>query len=256
MLKLSSKRSQLKKRWEDSLAVYDKIEIVEETEVKEEFITVVMFMDALRTLLIIVFSGIIGAVIGIPFLKSLTLIDILEYLVVIIYVGIFVMSILLSIKKLYTLANPLGRLEIFGKGIRNALEKTNQLDSLNSRVETDSFNAIHAIYLLGGTGHDKALFAKCINEFFASIDNQRYILYNPKRKNKLDCYFAIPDSFAKRKEDAHIFAGYMKPFIGNYQVIYTRNESGRKILLEARVSALANRQDRCFTRKKVKGALE
>lgn len=98
MLKLSSKRSQLKKRWEDSLAVYDKIEIVEETEVKEEFITVVMFMDALRTLLIIVFSGIIGAVIGIPFLKSLTLIDILEYLVVIIYVGIFVMSILLSIK--------------------------------------------------------------------------------------------------------------------------------------------------------------
>ena len=59
-----------------------------------------MFMDALRTLLIIVFSGIIGAVIGIPFLKSLTLIDILEYLVVIIYVGIFVMSILLSIKKL------------------------------------------------------------------------------------------------------------------------------------------------------------
>ena len=47
-----------------------------------------------------------------------------------------------------------------------------------------------------------------------------------------------------------------KPFIGNYQVIYTRNESGRKILLEARVSALANRQDRCFTRKKVKGALE
>lgn len=256
MLKLSSKRSQLKKRWEDSLAVYDKIEVIEETEVKEEFITVVMFMDALRTLLIIVFSGIIGAVIGIPFLKSLTLIDVLEYLVVIIYVGIFVMRILLSIKKLYTLANPLGRLEIFGKGIRNALEKTNQLDSLNSRVETDSFNAIHAIYLLGGTGHDKALFAKCINEFFATIDNQRYILYNPKRKNKLDCYFAIPDSFAKRKEDAHIFAGYMKPFIGNYQVIYTRNESGRKILLEARVSALANRQDRCFTRRKVKGALE
>ena len=58
-----------------------------------------------------------------------------------------------------------------------------------------------------------------------------FIILN--EKIKLDCYFAIPDSFAKRKEDAHIFAGYMKPFIGNYQVIYTRNESGRKILLEA-----------------------
>ncbi|MDE6475751.1 MAG: DEAD/DEAH box helicase family protein [Erysipelotrichaceae bacterium] len=256
MLNLSSKRNQLKKRWEDSLAIYDKIDVIDETEVKEELITTVMFTDALRALLIIILGGILGAIIGMSLLKSLALTDIFKSLILLIYVVLFVMGTLLSIKKLYTLANPLSRLAIFGNGIRNALEKTNQLDSFNSRVETNSLNEMHTIYLLGGTGHDKALFAKCILEFFAPIDNQRYILYNPRRKNKLDGYFAIPDSFAQRKEEAHIFASYMKPFIGNYQVIYTRNESGRKILLKARISALANRQDRCFTRKKVKSALE
>ncbi|MDE6195949.1 MAG: hypothetical protein K2F55_03710, partial [Erysipelotrichaceae bacterium] len=118
MLNLSSKRDQLKKRWEDSLAIYDKIEVVEETEVKEELITSVMFTDALRTLLIISFDGILGAIIGRSFLNSLALTDILKSLIILKYVGLFVMSSLLSIKKLYTLANPLNRLEIFGNGIK------------------------------------------------------------------------------------------------------------------------------------------
>lgn len=259
MLRLAAKRDTLKERWERSLAIYDKIEIVDETAVKPEFVTAIIFMDALRILLIITVSGIIGAIMGLPLLKSLSLSAMISYLFGAIYISIFVMAVLLYVKKLYTLANPLARLEIFGQGIRNALEKTNQLDSFNNRVEVEApveLHAFQAIYLLGGTGHDKALFAKCVNEFFATIDNQRYILYNPKRKDKLDGYFAIPECFAKRKEDALLFASYMKPFMGHYEVIYTRNETGRKVLLEARTKALANRQERCFTHRKVKGALE
>lgn len=38
--------------------------------------------------------------------------------------------------------------------------------------------------------------------------------------------------------------------------VYTRNEKGRELLLEGRVKALANREERCISRKKVKGALE
>lgn len=166
------------------------------------------------------------------------------------------LMILVNGKKAYTYKNPLSRLKIFGQGIRNALEKTNQLESINSRVECESSEGLYSIYLLGGTGHDKALFAKCIHEFYDSIDNQRYLLYNPKRKNKLDAYFVVPVCFAKRKEDAYLFASYMKSYIGKYEVIYTRNEEGRKILLQARAKALANREERCLTKRKVKGALE
>lgn len=256
MLNLSNQRELLKDKWERSLAIYEKIEIVDETEVRDKYITVVLFNDALRLLIIMVIAGIIGVTLGLPLLKDLSLLSIQKYIFVIVYIAIFSLGILLSLKKVLVLKNPMARLNIFGKGIREALEKTSQLDCYNSRVEVESYGVRHAVYLLGGTGHDKALFAKCVNEFFAPIDNQRYILYNQKRKGKLDCYFAIPDCFAKRKEDAIIFAQYMKPFIGKYEVIYTRNESGRKILLNARIDALANREERCFTRKKVKGALE
>lgn len=256
MLSLSKQRQSLKDRWERSLAVYEKIEIVDEAKVKDKYISVVLFNDALRILVVMVIAGIIGVILGLPLLKDLSLSSIQKYLFAAGYIAIFSLGILLSLKKVLTLKNPLARLNIFGKGIREALEKTNQLDSYNSRIEVESYGVRHAVYLLGGTGHDKALFAKCVSEFFASIDNQRYILYNPKRRNKLDGYFAIPDCFSKRKEDATIFAQYMKPFIGKYEVVYTRNENGRKILLDARIKALANREERCFTRKKVKGALE
>lgn len=133
---------------------------------------------------------------------------------------------------------------------------SNNLESPHSIVKTEVYAMNHVAYLSGGTGHDKVLFAKCIFEFFEALDNQRYILYNPKRKGKMDGYFVVPELFAKRKEDAYLFAQYMKPFIGDYQVIYTRNEEGRKILLEGRIHALANKEERCITRKKVKGALE
>lgn len=251
MLKLAAQRDNLKERWQHSLAVYDKIEIVDETEVQDKYITAVMFNDALRMLIIIAGAGIIGAILCLSLVLKYT-----GYLIGVFYVSIFVLVLILQSKKVYTLANPLGRLNIFGQGILSALNKTNQLDSFNNRIETDSMMASHVIYLRGGTGHDKALFAKCVNEFFAVIDNQRYILYNHKRKGKLDAYFVVPESFAKRKEDALLFGEFMKPFIGNYEVIYTRNEMGRKILLEARANALANKEERCFTRKKAKGALE
>ncbi|MFI3202315.1 MAG: hypothetical protein R3Y54_12495, partial [Eubacteriales bacterium] len=111
-------------------------------------------------------------------------------------------------------------------------------------------------YLVGGTGHDKALFAQCMFEIFTDIDNQRYILYAPGRKQKSDGYFPVPEVFSKRKEDAELFAYCMKKYIGNYQVVYTRNPEGRKILLKGRVYVMANKQNRAIQRKRVKSALE
>ena len=73
---------------------------------------------------------------------------------------------------------------------------------------------------------------------------------------KQDGFYAIPNCFSKKKEDAERFAKCMHPYIGNYDCVYTRNEKGRELLLEGRVKALANREERCISHKKVKGALE
>lgn len=88
------------------------------------------------------------------------------------------------------------------------------------------------------------------------IDNQRYILVKRKGHKGLNGFYAIPNCFAKKKEDAERFEKCMHPYIGNYDCVYTRNEKGRELLLEGRVKALANREERCISRKKVKGALE
>ena len=51
MLKMSGQRDTLKERWNSALAVYDKMDIVDETEVKDKFVTSVVFWDAILTMI-------------------------------------------------------------------------------------------------------------------------------------------------------------------------------------------------------------
>ena len=88
------------------------------------------------------------------------------------------------------------------------------------------------------------------------VNNQRYLLVNRKNRNALDGFYCVPDCFATNKNDAELFANCIKHVVDRYELVYTRNEVGRKFLLEGRAKALANRQERCVSRKKVKGALE
>lgn len=255
MLLLSSKRNLLYERWQRSLAIYEKMEVTENVEVPAKRIYPVLFTNALRMVVLLV----IGGILGVTFTTLYTLNNPVDHPIYLWLTTlpssiIYTICMLFSIKKFWTFRNPLARLKTYGIGIRDALERTNNFESINSRVQTENDNL--EIYLLGGTGHDKSLFAKCVNEFFSPIDNQRYILYNPKHKKRLDGFFPVPEIFSMHKEDAMLFAQSINKYIGNYEVIYTRNETGRKILIQGRIYGLANRHERCFSRKKIKGALD
>ena len=256
MFKLSQDRTLLKQRWDRSLAVYDQIEVVDENQVQEKMITAVILNDAIRKLIILIVGGLLGMVLMMVFIPLTGVQNIFVFLMMGLYLGIFLIGIGLVSKKVIMYKNPLARLKICGDGILNALRATNQLESYQCLVKTELVGVYHVIYLAGGTGHDKTLFAKCVYEFFDAIDNQRYILYQPIKQNQMDGYFVIPEIFSKRKEDAEIFAQYMRNYIGKYQAIYTRSLEGRKILLKGRIKSLANKQDRIVSKKKVKGALE
>lgn len=255
MLAMSGERASLKERWNRSLAVYDKMEVVDEDEVADKFVTTVVFWDAIRTLILcgilslagVLFIAVLAGVTGNPMLSAIGGLMTVSGIVV----GIT------RFPKVFMLGSPLKRLRSFGNGIRKALELQNLLEEPHCKVVSDNSGPdVHMIYLSGGSGRDKALFAQCVNEFFAVIDNQRYLLVKAKGHRGLDGFYAVPECFAKRKEDAQQFANCMRPYIGNYELVYTRNESGRALLLEGRVRALANREERCISRKKVKGALE
>ncbi len=95
-----------------------------------------------------------------------------------------------------------------------------------------------------------------MSEFFAEIDNQRYILVKKKGRKGNNGFYAVPEIFSKKKEDAQAFTECMEPYIGKYDLVYTRSESGRALLLEGRRYAYANKSVRAVRRKKVKSALE
>ena len=248
MLGMSGERKKLKERWKNALTVFDKMEVVDETEVKDKFVTLNVFFDALRNM---VLSGLVAAVFAAAMVVSKGRI----------YFGMGAIAALAfmmgAFPKVFMLGSPLRRLKAFGNGIRKALLNQNLLEGENSKVVSENLGPDrHIVYLSGGSGRDKALFAQCVNEFFAEVDNQRYLMVKKKGYKGLDGFYCVPECFSKRREDAEAFGLCMKPFIGDYLVVYTRNEKGREILLEGRVKALANREERCIKRKKVKGALE
>ena len=252
MLALSQKRSELKDRWMRSLAVYDKMEVVNTNEIPDKYVTSVLFWDALRALLLtsaLLLVGLIFAL-GTGFASRSAVSGVIGFFMALYTGGVLIAAF----PKLFMLGSPLRRLKAFGNGILKALETQNLLEEPHCKVVSgNSGSDHHVIFLSGGSGRDKALFAQCVNDFFDAVDNQRYLLVSPKRFRGLNGFYVVPECFSKRKEDAQLFAKCMKPYIGAYDVVYTRNEKGRAILLEGKIKALANREERCIRRKKLNG---
>ncbi|MFI3168592.1 MAG: DEAD/DEAH box helicase family protein [Faecalibacterium sp.] len=252
MLALSAKRDVLKARWDKAICAVDEIQVIEQVSVESARTTVVSIFDYLRYLTL--WSVTIALIVSVA--RPMYAISPEFFCVLMGVISILIVEGVFRCKKLITFASPFRRLKAFGEGMRKALLEANHLEGYEHRVEVQSESVIYNLYLVGGSGYDKALFAQCMDEMFSDIDNQRYILYAPRRKHRMDGYFAIPRIFTKRKEDAVCFANVMRRYIGKYEVVYTRNPEGRKILLKGRKHALANRQNRALRKKKVKSALE
>ena len=57
--------------------------------------------------------------------------------------------------------------------------------------------------------------------------------------------------FEKRKGRCRVFPPTHPKSVGKYNLIYTRSVQGRPVLLEARIKALGNKQERTVTHKKL-----
>lgn len=132
------------------------------------------------------------------------------------------------------------------------------ITSKDTAVKAEGKQGLYSyVHLIGGTEREKAVFANCIMELFGNVDNQRYLLKAKGRVPKLCKYYSVPELFAKKKEDAMRFQSCMKKQIGYYELVYTRNPEGRKVLLDARIHSLANKYEKKMNKKKkVKGEFE
>lgn len=252
MLALSRQRDVLKERWQRALMAYRRMDVVEETEVCDAVVTTVVFRAAMRKAVILGITAVLlfavtafltpkgaaGSVLRVGAVAALAV-------------------LLAKMPILVRMANPYRRLKSFGEGIKKALLERELLEDKRCRVIAgEAGGGRHTLCLQGDSGRDKALFAQCVREFFEPVDNQRYLLVKAGRRKTPDRFYCVPECFGRKKEDAEVFASCMRSCIGNYELVYTRSETGRALLLEGRMQALANRMERCVSHKKVKSALE
>jgi len=160
---------------------------------------------------------------------------------------------LTKLPRFFQLMNAEKRLFAFGNGVRKALLKLGLMESAKSKVKVEGKGLeMQTVYLSGGTGRDKTLFTKCIKELFGQIEDQRYLLVRSSKLRGAYDFYAVPECFAKRKEDATLFYECIKPYMGKYELVYTRSENGRQVLLEARMKTLANKKNKTKSYKQVK----
>lgn len=252
---LSQKRQELKDRWQQALPLYKEMEVVNQVEVDKQFLPLVYLNDWMKALLI-----------SQAFAATYFIIDVTRYFIVgkpfdqslpIFLLALLVLAIFWG--RYFIYKSPYKRLEIFGKAIHQALLDSGQIETKESapRVVKDSKQAIYnAIYLKGASMREKEIFAQTMTEFFAPIENQRYILKACHKVKDQTEFFAVPSMFEKQKADAESFLRHIQKSLGKYDLIYTRSVQGRPILLEARIKALGNKQERTVTHKKVMSTLE
>ena len=246
---LSKDRAGLRQKWQDALVVADQFEIVTEVATQKQKVPVMLLLDALK---------------WVRMSLLLLAVDLLVLLFRLRLIGVWwlttacLLFLAFASWRYLCYKSPYKRLQSLGEQIRKALLDSGHLTDDQSRVqvEEDKENYMVFAYLKGGSMRDKELFAQTVGEFFAPVDNQRYLLKTEKVRQGQSPYYVVPSLFDKRKEDAQKFLNFLMPTIGRYHLVYTRTEAGRKTLLEARIKALFNKTDRILTKKKVKSRLE
>lgn len=252
MKTLSAKRSELKERWMNAVAVHKKMEIVEETELEPKEVGMnVQFAAALAKT---VGSGALALAAGGALVGGLLGGGIVSGLVFGTVGAVTGVKAIKEGRKAASLSNSRKRLESVGKGILAALKEKGALEekAAGVSVEKDGEHS-YFISLEGGSSRDKKVFSDCVKEFYQSVENQRYLLADGGSRKQTGNYYCVPEMFSKKKEDAVLFAKHVKEYIGEgYEPFYTRTEEGRKVLMEGRMYALANREGVAVTRKRVK----
>ncbi len=84
------------------------------------------------------------------------------------------------------------------------------------------------------------LFIQSLQEFLDPVGNPRYILIKHSTffgKVKQTDYFSIPAILSSNRQGVNIFKRLWEKYIGECEIVYTRNLEGRKVLLKARQEA-------------------
>lgn len=103
--------------------------------------------------------------------------------------------------------------------------------------------------IIGATPNENTIFVNAIKEIFSKVEDQRYIIVKDSiLTSKL--YYSVPSLLSSKKELANSFFELWNKRIEKSRLIYTKNQEGRKILLNARKDSFDYR-DKVTAKQKV-----
>ena len=252
MLALSGQRQTLKERWQRALTITKKMQIADETQVDASVVPTTVYDQekkeekkaAAVTLAAAVATGLVWSLPAVfPLAFGVSALA-------------FLGKTLAKRRKAKAMGTAVKRLNAFGDGIAKAMKEQHLLEDGRASVAAEENGPDEqSVYLVGGSSRDRALFAQCVSEFFGPINQQRYLLVKPKKHDGADGIYAVPEIFSKKKEDAQLFASCMEPYMGTYELMYTKNDPGKQVLMEGRIKSISNQKNSCICKKKVKNAL-
>ena len=133
--------------------------------------------------------------------------------------------------------------EIESRGAAVSVRKSEKQNTINCSLEK-------------ATVREKNVFAKAISELLSPIDDPRYVLIGTKGVSKLETTnyvqsYACPSIIAVNKETAAILAKNLKSAGGKFDLVFTRNEQGRKELFKCRKYSYINANSKFVKNKKI-----
>lgn len=247
-------REELKAQWQQAVHIQGNMEAVETCKMKKKLLNPgASFFNALGMIALSVAIRVSQGMIRGAFRRSYGQQGITDFIFTVAAAGIF----LWGVWRLVHFSGPLKRLREMAEGMKAALAESQNITS-SCKVSVYGENGVdYQVFLKGGTTREKELFAQCMEEFLAAVDNQRYLLYAPQALGAMTKYYCVPSVFSKTKQEALFFQKVMSSHLGKYHLVYTRTPEGRAVLLKGRAEAFGSRNERILKRKKeIKGALE
>ena len=254
--RLALERNEMKSRWEKIIKKYGGENIKMTNKLLGDFkpfskiFVAVDFKNMLIKLLsgnilLFIFLGVLSAVTELTGFVSVMSGTLFNVFIVVYY-----------LVKIIRHVNPVSSMKQIGNAVLQTLLRNVNIVSSPAclSVETEKFTAYdeyyeenftyNKIYLKGASVHENNLFIKCIEQIYDKVFDAKYIMKIRRKNNfKGNSYFNVPELFGVNKKTASIFAGEWNKNVCKGELVYTKSNEGRKILLYARKSSTAFNAD-------------
>lgn len=256
MLTLAKERDLTRSKWGE--ATQFNFKLVEEMEVPEEkIIRPFAYVNGLGIILCSLgFGGSSALITGT--LKAILLADdstklvplFMALIASVIVTFVFGFYLTKFLYKIATHISPRKNMTHLAKALLKTLQDIEKI-SHRACVKVRGDTMCFGISLDEASIYEQNIFNTAITEMLSPIDNPKYLLII-KRKAFLnyELSYSCPTIIGQRKELVELFSDNLKGRVADFEIVYTRNNDGRKLLIKCRKRSFLTQNEKFLRKKK------